>query len=254
MKLDELFNEHRADLRENDLYIWKYLSSHRKECATLSIEAFGQRCNVSRTTILRFAQRLGLSGFSELKLLLRMEDAPCHMAPSDCIDQTCAAYQQMITDIRGKDCSDLFAQIDAAENLYVFSSGMLQDAVAKELCRVFLSGDKWFYLIHAGSEAEVLLHHVTDHDLVLILSVSGESPQVLQLAKALKVRHVPTVSITRQKENTLAQLCTQRLYISTVEMEPGVLGTEYQSTTSFFILAELLFLKYMEYKKEVGAL
>ena len=60
-------------LGANDLHIWRYISTHRQECANLSIEALGAKCNVSRTTILRFAQKLGLSGFSELRLLLRME-------------------------------------------------------------------------------------------------------------------------------------------------------------------------------------
>ena len=88
VNLDELFNAHRAKLGENDLHIWNYVSAHRKECAELSIEALGQRCHVSRTTILRFARKLGLHGFSELKVLLRMEEKP-ETSP-DYIEQTCA--------------------------------------------------------------------------------------------------------------------------------------------------------------------
>ena len=53
MKLDERFNEKRSRLGENDLHIWQYISAHRQECAWLSIEALGAKCNVSRTTILR---------------------------------------------------------------------------------------------------------------------------------------------------------------------------------------------------------
>lgn len=247
MTLDEQFNAHRAQLGENDLHIWNYIAAHRRECASLSIEALGRRCNVSRTTILRFAHKLGLHGFSELKVLLRMEEKPQQALP-DYIEQTCAVYADMIADIRAKDCTALFRLIDKAENLYVFSSGMLQDAVARELCRAFLACGKWFYTIHAGTEADVLLHNVTERDLVIILSVSGESPQVLQLARALRVRSIPAVSITRRRDNTLAQLCPMRLYVGTVEMEMNVLGTQYQSTTSFFILVELLFLKYMNYQ------
>ncbi len=246
MTLDELFNANRSQLGENDLHIWSYITAHRRECAALSIEALGRRCNVSRTTILRFARKLGLHGFSELKVLLRMEDKQQHALP-DYIEQTCAVYADMITELRAKDCSALFRRIDEAENLYVFSSGMLQDAVARELCRAFLACGKWFYTIHAGTEADVLLHNVTERDLVIILSVSGESPQVLQLARALRVRSIPAVSITRRRDNTLAQLCPMRLYVGTVEMEMNALGMQYQSTTSFFILVELLFLKYMAY-------
>ena len=250
VNLDELFNAHRAKLGENDLHIWNYVSAHRKECAELSIEALGQRCHVSRTTILRFARKLGLHGFSELKVLLRMEEKP-ETSP-DYIEQTCAVYASMIEDIRAKDYTPLFRRIDQAENLYVFSSGMLQDAVARELCRACLACGKWSYTIHAGTEAEVLLHNVTERDLVIILSVSGESPHVLELARALKVRNIPAVSITRRRKNTLAQLCGLRLYASTIEMDTHTLGAEYQSTTSFFILVELLFLKYMAYHNQGG--
>ena len=248
MKLDERFNERRGQLGENDLYIWQYISAHRKECASLSIEALGAKCNVSRSTILRFAQKLGLTGFSELRLMLRMEDQERPAPAAGFLDQTCECYHKMIQEIREKNCTPLFRAIDSAENLYVFSSGMLQDAVAREIYRMFLVADKWFFRIQAGTDAESLLYNVTERDFVLMLSVSGESPHVLKLAKALKVRGVPTASITQRQQNSLAQLCSLRLYISTVDID---FGTDYQSTASFFILSELLFLKYMAYRKEV---
>lgn len=252
MKLDERLNENRGRLSENDLYIWRYISAHRRECAGLSIEELGARCNVSRTTVLRFAQKLGLSGFTELRLLLRMEcaEGKSEGASPDFLEKACESYHTMIRELQDKDCTPLFRAIDSAENLYVFSSGMLQDAVAREFCRMFMVADKLFYRIHAGTEADSLLYNVTERDLVLILSVTGESPHVLQLAKALKVRGVSTVSITQRRQNSLAQLCRMRLYISTVEID---FGTEYHSTASFFTLAELLFLKYMVYRKEGGA-
>lgn len=251
MKLDERFNEKRDVLSENDLHIWRYISSHRQECAELSIEALGKKCNVSRTTILRFAQKLGLSGFSELRLLLRMECAETVSAGASptFLEQTCDSYHKMISDIRDKDCTSLFRAIDNAENLYVFSSGMLQDAVAREICRMFLVADKLFFRIHAGTEMDSLLYNVREQDLVVILSVSGESAHVLQLAKTLKIRGVKTVSITRRKQNSLAQLCKFRLYVSTVDID---FDTDYQSAAAFFILSELLFLKYMAYRKETG--
>lgn len=248
MNLDERFNEKRGQLGENDLFIWQYISTHRKECAALSIEALGAKCNVSRSTVLRFAQKLGFSGFSELRLTLRMEAQEIRPQPVGFLDQTCECYHKMIEELRDKNCVPLFRAIDAAENLYVFSSGMLQDAVAREIYRMFLVADKWFFPIQAGDEADALLCNVTERDFVLILSVSGESTHVLQLAKALRVRGVPTASITQRQQNSLAQLCNLRLYISTVEID---FGTDYQSAASFFILSELLFMKYMAYRKEV---
>ena len=68
MKLAELVNQHYKELSSNDLYIWDYIQAHRKECQNLSIVELAQRCHVSKTTILRFAQKLSLKGYSELKV------------------------------------------------------------------------------------------------------------------------------------------------------------------------------------------
>ena len=57
MKLEELINQHYDHLNENDFYIWNYISKHKKECEKLAIDQLAYKCNVSRTTILRFAQK-----------------------------------------------------------------------------------------------------------------------------------------------------------------------------------------------------
>ena len=60
MKLDELVNKHYGQLNENDLYIWNYISSHRKECEKLAIDQLAFKCSVSRTTVMRFDQKMYL--------------------------------------------------------------------------------------------------------------------------------------------------------------------------------------------------
>ena len=65
MNLDELVNKYHTDLNPNDLYIWEYLSKHRMKCSEMTIEDLSKQCNVSKTSIIRFAKKLSLSGISE---------------------------------------------------------------------------------------------------------------------------------------------------------------------------------------------
>ena len=65
VRLEELISKNYNQLNENDLYIWQYISAHRKECEKLSIDELASRCHVSRTTVLRFSKRLGLKGYAE---------------------------------------------------------------------------------------------------------------------------------------------------------------------------------------------
>ena len=74
MKLETLVYDNYKSLNENDKYIWKYILNNKKECENMSIQDLAANCNVSHTTILRFAQKLGLNGYSELKFYLKLEN------------------------------------------------------------------------------------------------------------------------------------------------------------------------------------
>lgn len=251
MKMDERFNTYRHRLGETDLLIWNYIQNNRRLCTRLSIEQLGEKCSVSRTTILRFAKKLGYHGYRDMRVCLELEQEQDPLL-GDVISQTCAIYKQAIDEISTADFTDLLRRIDEAENLYICSSGMVQDAVANEMRRMFLSADKWFYPINGPSEGSVMLENLTDRDLVVMLSLSGESRTIVELAHAIKVRNIPMVSITQLRDNTLAQMSDIQLYITTISVSQQKLQRPYLPTTSFFILIELLYLKYLEYlrKKE----
>lgn len=67
MKLAELVDKYYSDLNLNDLHIWRYILGHKKACENMSISELAEHCNVSKTSILRFTQKISLNGFSELK-------------------------------------------------------------------------------------------------------------------------------------------------------------------------------------------
>ena len=73
MTLDKLVEDNYHQLNENDLYIWQYILHHKRECQRISIKDLARNCNVSHTSILRFTKKLGLEGFSELKVHLKWD-------------------------------------------------------------------------------------------------------------------------------------------------------------------------------------
>ena len=60
MKLQELVSHHASALNETDLAVWRYIESHPQECCYISIYDLANRCHVSRTSVLRFAKKLGV--------------------------------------------------------------------------------------------------------------------------------------------------------------------------------------------------
>ena len=132
MKLDELVNKHYGQLNENDLYIWNYISSHRKECEKLAIDQLASKCSVSRTTVLRFAQKLSLKGYGELKVFLKLDNQEAK-ENIGYVDMVCESYRRVIGSMKEKDCTDIFRKFDQAKNIYVYGIGMIQSSIKKEL-------------------------------------------------------------------------------------------------------------------------
>lgn len=251
MKLEELINKYYNILNENDIYIWNYISNNKVECQSLTIEQLACKCNVSRTTVLRFAKKISLKGYSELKLYLKLENEKVKET-TNATKMVCNTYYEVIKSIIEKDCNDIFRKIDSARNIYIYGIGMVQSSIKKELKRIFMSSGKILYDLSGYNESETSLSMANSNDLFIIISVSGENKFIIDFASKLNVRNIPIISITKLKNNTLSQMSDYNLYISSVVLNEEISEVSYESITSYFILIEILFLKYMEYNRQKG--
>lgn len=249
MKLDELVNKHYKCLNENDLYIWNYISKNRKECEKLVIDQLAYKCNVSRTTILRFAQKLSLKGYAELKVYLKLDNEAIKENINN-VEIVSDTYNEVIKNMKEKDYTEIFNVIDRAKNLYVYGIGMVQSSIKKEIKRTFLTAGKVFYDLSGYAEADAILNLATSKDLFVIISMSGENKSILDFTRNLKIRGVQVVSITKLKHNSLAKVSDYNLYTSTALIPKISNDIDFESLTSYFILIEILFLKYIEYQTQ----
>lgn len=247
MKLQELVNKYYQKLNENDLYIWNYISGHRKECEKLAIDQLAYKCNVSRTTVLRFAQKLSLKGYGEMKVLLKMDNQKAKENLDD-VDSVQCSYQTVAENIKNLDCTEIFEKMDSARNIYIYGVGMIQSSIKREFKRLFMTAGVIIYNLSGYAEAENVLGIADDRDLFFMISVSGENEFILDLTQKLKVKNVPIVSITCLRDNSLSHLSDFNLYTSDTKIQCMFRNEGYDSLTTYFILMEILFLKYEQYK------
>ena len=80
--------------------------------------------------------------------------------------------------------------------------------------------------------------------------MSGEADSTIDFAKKVRIKGTPIISITKQKKNSLAEISNYNLYISTTSVEQNMYKGRYESMTSYYILAEMLCLRYLEYLEE----
>ena len=122
MKLDAVINQHYARLNENDLHILQFIRNNLELCQTSTIHDLSEQCNVSSASILRTAQKLGFSGFSELKFFLKNENKekdivkttdPLSVLTHD-IQDTIKIFEQ------SNNKESVYQLIDQSTNLYAY--------------------------------------------------------------------------------------------------------------------------------------
>ncbi len=249
MRLETLIYDNYKRLNENDKHIWSYILNNKKSCESMSIQELACSCNVSHTTILRFAQKLGLNGYSELKFYLKLDNNKKYdlekvniMGLSDDINRTMDMLIQ-------RDYSDLFSLLDNSDRIYAYGSGQMQKSAVEEFKRNFLSMNKLVNIIEGSEEVKSALNYITENDVVFLFSHSGENKFMNSFAENLKNNDIRIVSISKSGNNTLSKLSDINIQFYARELAQIGENLPIFSGSQFFIICEILLLKYLEYKK-----
>lgn len=252
MNLEELVNKYYENLNSTDLLIWKYIYNHKKACQNYSINELAEKCNVSRTTIMRFAQKLSLDGYSELKVMLKRDKEMQLTQTIDELKDWCVLYQHIIQELEKKDYTKICKMIHRANRIFAFGSGAFQKNLVYELRRMFYTTGKYIVDIGGNGGFRYLMENITSDDMVIIISMSGESSSSIKLAKSLKLKNVPILSVTKLKDNPLAFLCDENIYISVKSyyINSGK-DYPYETGAGFFLAMELLYMEYQIYERKL---
>ena len=247
LKIEQVINQHYDQLNKNDLEILKYVVANKTACSGMGINAMAEECLTSRTTILRLAKKLGFEGFSEFKAFLRWEDQ--NSAPAAAVDQGDLLNNTLKETLRMNDAASLkeiCQLIERSRRVFVFGTGNAQEICAEEMRRMFLYAHKYFTVIKHQHELETLVRDLDGDDLIIIISLSGNTPYLEKVIRELTLRDVPFLSITQMKQNKLAQSTPYNLYGSTYDF-PLYNDQVYSSTLFLYVLTERIFYAYSSY-------
>ncbi|KAA6447863.1 MurR/RpiR family transcriptional regulator [Bacillus swezeyi] len=251
MQLEELMNKHYKKLNENDFHILKYILNHQDNCYKLGINELAKKCNVSRTSILRLSQKLDFSGYSEFRVFLKWEAEKQEEEREDCrsFESLMRDMESSIKYLKNTDMRNICKLIDEADRIFVYGSGTAQTSCAYELQRMFIAQHRYLTVIRDQIEFELMLPDLSTDDLIIIISLSGETPSLIPQAQTLSAKGIPFISLTNLKNNLLAQLTPYNLYATsqTVTVYPK---TELTAFAPFFLVGEALFRSYVDYAEE----
>ncbi|MGN7398100.1 MurR/RpiR family transcriptional regulator [Peribacillus frigoritolerans] len=247
MTIEELINKNYKELHENDFHILKYILNNKSTCYEQGINQLADKCNVSRSSVLRLAQKLGFSGYSEFRIFLKWQDEGVEVAEVNIMESLNKDINESLKYIKTKDFQEICELIDDSERIFVYGTGSLQLNCADELQRMFTIMHKHLYVIRAATEFKTVLQSLTDKDLIIIISFSGDTPVMFPAVQALSTKGIPFISITNLKNNLLATMTPYNLYATSSETTVNT-GMSISTYSTFFIIGEALFRHYTDYQ------
>lgn len=250
MLFSDIVNQHYDNLNEIDLQMVQYIHAHPKEMTTMGTNDFAKICHSSKSTVIRFTQKLGFTGFSELRNFLKWQNNP-----NEAVEETTfkkrifSDAERTINYLKDNDWENIYRALQNSRNVYLLGTGVTQQNQAAELQRLLLLIGKPAQMIPASSQSNEfkrIVEKITAEDLIFVLSLSGENQHLFNVLNVLSTHRSTIVSITNMQNNLLSGRADYSLYASS-SRSPNPTDWWLQTSSSFFLLIEAFAFGYVDY-------
>lgn len=193
-----------SKLTDSDRYIAKIVLNDPNAAHMNTIDNLAEFCSVSKSTIIRFTKKLGLDGFAELKVLLKMNRRLSAEVDINFINRVCDSDIHVINYYRNYDFIPIIKMLEKSPTIYAYGTGMFQRSFNKELQRLFMHIGKWIRIIEDTGEFKVASNLMKENDTIIIVSSSGENDYLDANYDFLKIKGINILSFTNSANNSLA--------------------------------------------------
>ena len=212
-----------------------WLFSHSGEMLPYSISDLAFKCDSSEATIVRFSKRLGLNGYSDLKLMLAKETDKKVILPTITDEDDCFSIFEKV-------CNDAYMSLERTKK--TLNPEAMTDAarVISESRRVVLIGlgtsasvaeDASNKLLRAGCNSAsysdthmqaVAVSQLKRGDTLIGVSQSGSSKDIVEAMKIAGAHGATTIALTSKERSPIARAADIVLLTDTEETRHSTLG------------------------------
>lgn len=212
-----------------------WLLENPGEILPLSIVDLADKCGCSEATIVRFAKRLGFSGYQELKISLAQETNSTSISTNITSDDS-------LEEIYDKVCNDIYCslertkmvldtetleavckKISCADKIVIFGLGNsasialdTSHKLQRTGCNAFAYSDNHMQVIAAS--------HLTKNDVAIGISHSGSSKDIVDALRIAREAGATTVAITNKGKSPIQKYSTFTLYTASDETKHNILA------------------------------
>lgn len=249
MNLEELVNDRYDFLTANDREMLASIFRDRQAVKEMNSTQLASFLHVSRTTLSRLIKKLEIGSYQEFKLLLNRKEEPAAYLYD--LQDIVKEYHVMVDELKKHDYGKVCEIIYQAETIYLYGTGNEQKTIAEEFKRIFLALGKLCVGLFDLGEVCLARERFGDSDLFLVISLSGENQDAIEVVRAVQETGIRTMALTRWANNALARAVQENLYVGTKTVS-HISGQSYEMVASFYILLDILSVRYLEYTEKHG--
>jgi DNA-binding MurR/RpiR family transcriptional regulator len=189
-----------SQFTKTDWKIYKFIKNNLKKFSSLTASVIAKEIDISDASIIRFSQKVGFSGFYELRYMIQKELEPNisehpNILSSSLFNDNKTLLERLYSQINPIDIVCLKNSMLESQHLFILAIQSNQHLISI-IAQKFLSIGILLQTITTFEALEIHTNLTTQKDLCIVIDASNQSTKINKKLKQLKSNHVYMVAIT----------------------------------------------------------
>lgn len=193
-----------ASLNNLEMMVYNFVVKNRDKVMYMTIRELADAAGVSTTTVLRFCRKMNCEGYSEFRVRFKLyleQNEP---------QQANFGASEIISFFRSVNNEEFDALLEKAVEIILESERIIfvgagtSGALAKYGARFFSNVGK--FSNHIDDPYFPVTNDMAKNALAIVLSVSGETEEILRFASQFSLHRCKVLSVTSHENSSLAKL------------------------------------------------
>ncbi|UUV20096.1 MurR/RpiR family transcriptional regulator (plasmid) [Fusobacteria bacterium ZRK30] len=251
----EIQNKYNS-LTQKEKELVDYILKNKNKINNISITTLSKEIGISPSTITRFSKKINCDSFVDMKMKLNLLKNEVKQKKSDNIFSNVHNYyaetinnaKNLLTD---KSINNLVREIKKSNKIYIYgvgSSGLSGQEIMQRLLRMGFN-------VHCITDSHMMRISsaiVSDEDLVIGISISGETKEVIDALKICKRNNAKTIGISGSKESRINKFVDELIIVPNTSFigNETFINTQF-STMYLFDLISMILLNDLKLKEKM---
>lgn len=226
----------RQEMGPAERKIADYILENTQNIISDSISELANKCNCGNATIVRFAKRLGFSGYQAMKIGIAREfnstssisneitpEDSCYNIFKKRTNEVLVALNNTESVLDEKEIDKVANIIMKAKRIVVFGLGN-SAAIAQDAAHKFLRLGFNAQACCDNHMQAIIASHLDRDSIALGISHSGSSKDIIQALKLSKIGSATTICITNYGTSPIVDVCDHALFTKANETQHSILA------------------------------